>query len=599
MAVQTRRPGGTWSQVSSASSYAGVVANYASVLQAAQEEMSNLELENKVFAYKNGTLTYTELKSFLDNRLTSTTSGTQKELDLKELLVGIDTYENQKNRSIKKADLEAKYAKNGISAVERLSIERDLLQYYKEGTPEYSEQLSSIAVAQELAQQEEKNTQIAKLQAELSQGGLTTSDKISLYERAKSLTEKGSSEEAEYKQKVNELKEIKIEEDRDMEANRKYVELLQDMGGDGISNEENLKIVQELKSIYPEDSEQFLEYLKTETELRGEIAKEKGDGAGVSKEQKALAEVEYYALEKQIQKADERIQMGQNPMESLDQQLQLLQQQQELIDTYGNVAGEQNSGELMVRLRDIQALKNAVDTKQAVVIQTNSKSGGVPVQKIVPLSELGSYGELESIYGAFDNEGNPNPEAIEQKQIVTIVEDGVVKRVAINPDGTIEAVSDVFDSGGKKIGSAYTGEIFDYGKINQSNANVLRKQTPVAGDVLGASTSSLNYTPVPSSSSKSSSSKSSSSKSSSSSSKSTSTPTVSKTISTTGSKSGLSGGSSGGGAGGGGGSSKPSLTNPTKGKIPGTKDYGITEAVSSAAKKAKNTVKSILGNLFK
>ena len=202
----TRSSRGGWSSVVQRSDYGNVISNYAAALQQASVQQRAVDLETKVFNYKNGLLSYGDLKKYLDTALTKELPGSQKELDLRQTMTSAETYENTKNKNIERSKLEAKFASNGISASERVQIENDLLQFYKEGTPEYTEQLSTIATANELQRVEEKNVKVARIESKLSEGGLSSAEKISLYEDMRDSTDKGSVEYANTQSKINLLK---------------------------------------------------------------------------------------------------------------------------------------------------------------------------------------------------------------------------------------------------------------------------------------------------------------------------------------------------------------------------------------------------------
>lgn len=608
MSIQTRRSQGSWSNVRSYSTYSNVISNYAQALQQVQENQGNIELEKKVLEYKNGLANYSDVVSLVNSRLAQALPNSQKELDMRTILLGLEEYETTKNRDIKRAQLETKYAKGGISAQERLLIEKELLSSFKEGTPAYSEQLSTIAAATELSAQEQKNVKMAEIQTQLSEGGLTTDEEISLYEEGKNMAEPGTEEYAVLERKVNEAKVRKEQEEIEQKANEKYLELLDKFKDGGVTNEENLKITRELLDIYKPGTEEYTKTKEAEADLLGEIAKESaGSGkAGQRAEEEAKA-VEFSALEAKLENVQNKFDIGAISLEDyLAQQGAITEQQNAITESYPDILSPNVTGELQTRFQSIQELRNDIQTGNAVVIKTGSKEGGIQKQAIVPLSELSAYGQNYSILTpSYDAKGNMI-ENEEDGNVVTIVENGVEKQVLITKTGKLEELATSTRKGAdgkEELVFSRTGKVLEYGSKTQSTEPA-QPQSSTQGSVLGASTVNMSkptsVTKTSSSSSKDKSSNSSkttvtTSKPSSTASKVASTAsslknTVSQ-ISSAVSKSGPSAGAYG--------SSKILSQGIKPGNIKGTVDIGVTEAVSSAAKKAVSTVKNILGSLFK
>lgn len=599
MAYITRRSGGGWSRVSNASDYANVVSNYASVLAQAQQQKLATELESKVFNYKNGLITYDELKTFIQSRLTESLPGSQKELDLRQLMTSVEDYERNKQKDLKRSQLEATFSKNGISAAEKLQIEQSMLEYYKPGTTEYTEQVNVIAQAKELVSQEQKNVKLAELQGKLSEGGLTTDEQISLFKEAQSMTEKGSKEYADYGIKLADLGEQKRLEDMEKKKIQAVTELLDKFKGGGLTNEELLQINKVEQQYTDPNSEDFVKLKQAEADIIGAIA---GSGSGSSsKEAVNRGQVEFYRLEAKRAEIENAFKQGSLSMEDyINQMDSVLGAQEEAASYSESVGSDEQRGELLNRINSFLEQKNAVASGQAAVVV--DKNGNRMLRSAQEIMGNSSLKQSEKIY-EYDKDGN----LIEggEQEVVTLDEGGKPTKYLVGKNGTLERLNEQeVDIGGKTQTVAVKSQTASEVKFSKKTLDTSLQQS--SGEVLGATTSNVSAQPKASSSSKSSSSNKKSSSSSSkvssvspktvvdytnSIAKSVSTKSVAPLVKTAATSVAKSLGVTNNAYG----SNTILGAGVKKGNIPGTVDIGVTEAISSAAKKAA----SFLGNLFK
>lgn len=601
MAVLTRRPGGAWVSVGRATDYANVVANYASILKQAQQVQSDVELEGKVFQYKNGQLTYSDLKSYLNTRLTSELPGSQRELDLRKLLTEAGDFENKKNKDIERSKLEIKFAANGISAAERVQIENDLLQYFKEGTSEYTEQLSTIAAAKDLQRQEDRASKLANLEGKLSEGGLSTSEKIEIYEQAKGLTERGSKEYGDMQAKVGSLKQVQKEEEMAQKRNDLAVKLLDQYKEGGLENEELLAINKEMQRLAVPGSDDAVSLKEAEAKLLGAIADEARAGAGKGKkEQEDFAGIELQRLDAERQDLENKFEIGAIGQEEyMSQYNRILADQNDTLEGVpGANVGAEFQGELLNRVNELTQLNNAVKTGQAVVVKTAQNK-----QQIIPLSELGGYMETVTTAAAdaFDEGGNIDPSKFTEENVVRLVVNGKERTFVVNESGDLEQAREeefAVEGGGKQKVYVKTGVTMDTKPRETQKGFSTPTPTPSPVSSLGtnfssASTGGAITVPRPTSSGTTKKSSSTvSSKTSGTGATINFAPVAQKTISTiqnriSPSRSGQSG-------------IQVGPVKVTKGAF-GTPDFGITEklGIGTKLKAAASKVKSALSNIFK
>jgi len=390
------------------------------------------------------------------------------------------------------------------------------------------------------------------------------------------------------------------QEDIERKATAKYIEMLDKYKDGGVTDEENLEITREMLNIYEPGSDEFLEWKKAEAELLGSIAFDAKSGSG--KAQKALeeeAEVRYEVLQNEAINLQNKFDIGAiTPEEYFQRQLALADEQQGLVNEYGNLRGVDASGELQSRFQVLQQLNNDIQTGNAVVVRAKNKESGEEKQAIIPLSELGAYATDEDIFGAEGYAGIG--------KVVTIIENGVEKKVQLNEDGSLEELSPV-DTKSGKVAYEKTGNVLPYGKQTQTKAPAAVTQQQTAQQSPAQSTIGANIlkTAMPASSalgtvktSQPTSSSSKEKKTSSDDKKKTSTASkaadivksvVKNVTPTAKSYSALPT------------VAKIGSTTVKKGNIPGTLDFGITEKlkIGETVKKVVSSASSFIKNLFK
>lgn len=433
-------------------------------------------MKTKIFEYKNGSLTYDLLKQYLDGRIASAEKGSEMELNLRETLSEAENFDLNRRAKIRRAQLETQFAKNGISGAEKVAIEKEILQFFKEGSPEYSEQLSTIAAAQELARTEDNNAKVARLQASLSEGGLSTEDRIAVFKEMQRYTEKGSQEWADVQNEIGKLKEQRREEERQQERIMKESELYEKYGSGGITEEEALTITRELKAMYEPGSEEYLEYQKQEADILGQLAK---GGGGNDKDQAA---VEYFTYEKMIEDLKLQLQQGAVGLNDYYQKMEeLTNAQMELTNQYGvDLPGREKGGELKARYLGLQTLKNAINSNSAVIVDVDGKK--TPVAS----TDLAKYAVKANVM-------NENGELVEG-DIVTIVDDnGQSKNVLLTQDGKNVYLDDVSDTNarGEPISKDGTTVYRTLGSRLILNPDTV---TNKSGESTGTNTSTLSPT---------------------------------------------------------------------------------------------------------
>lgn len=278
MSVYTRGAGTGWSSISNPNTYGTVVGNYADYLGQVVQQQEQTELDRKIFDYQEGNISFDELNTFLDTRMEGVATGSAKELSLLEIRSSLNEFERQRKIRIKRANLQAKFAKDGISAAEALEIEQELLNEYKEGTPEYAEQQAIVEEAKQVSIQDEKNRRFLKLQSELSEDGLTSEEQLEVLEEMADLADKDSEEFFELREQAN-LLENRIEQEQQAEALlKRESELLDQYASGGITTEEALIINRELQSFFEPGTEEYNDLKRQEASLEESAARGSGSG---------------------------------------------------------------------------------------------------------------------------------------------------------------------------------------------------------------------------------------------------------------------------------------------------------------------------------
>lgn len=429
MAFVTRRAGGGWSSVSSPTDYRNVVSNYAAVLAQTLLAQKNTELESKVFSYRNGQLSYEDLKKYMNDRIAGELPGSQRELDLRQSLVQIDEYESKKNRDLVRSRMEAQFAKDGISAAERVQIENTLLSYFKEGTPEHTEQLAVIAKANELARQEANNRKVAKLESELSQGGTDTNDQIRIYKEMLKYAEKGSEDYSNIQSKINELGERRREEENQKKLFDLQVALVDRYKSGGLTDEEKLTINREMQKVADPNSPEYLDLKQNEADLLGSISK---SGSGGSSRD---AQVEFEKLQAEEAIAEDKFKKGGLSISAyLQEKERILNTANELINAQGKSATPEEIAGIQVATQQFLELKNSVNEGKVVAYKMggNKILGTLDQAKYYadtkPAAELGPDGE---VLGAATG-----------RKVVTIAgDDNIDKEFVVGDDGKFYEVT--------------------------------------------------------------------------------------------------------------------------------------------------------------
>ena len=438
MSYQTRSTGGGWVNVSGPVDYAGVVSSYAANFIQAQNEQRRVEMEGKILDYQNGNITYDQLKDYLTGVLGKSEPGTQQELDIRKTISEVDKYENNKNREIKRAQLEEKYAKNGLSAAERATIEKEMLKYYKKGTPEYSQQLATIAEAKELQRQEDKNIKLSELESRLSEGGLTPREQIQVFEEALRLTDRGTKEYLELQTKLNELRQ-------DDRKNQLMSSLLDQYASGGLTNDELLNINRQMQSLTERGTPEYIDLKQQEASLLGAGGSGGGAGGGgiggsgrgvagtTMDKNSAIATLE--SLDTQLQDLESRFQTGSMPVEEyLSQRSRIYAEKVDLLDGLGDLVNSDRTlsrykGELGVQAKAIGDQEKLYSEGKAVTLVDGKGN-----QAIVSLEEAPYYAEEFDI-------ANPDG-TTETAGVITVNINGETKKFQLTEDGKYELLQD-------------------------------------------------------------------------------------------------------------------------------------------------------------
>lgn len=445
MSIETRRSRSTWVSVSPAPDYGDVVATYASAFLAAQIAQEDTEIATKVFNYQQGLIGYDEVISFINGKIATQVPGSARELSLREQLLEVETYETDKNRRIERAKLEAKYYKDGISAEESRIIEEAMLTYYKEGSPEYYEQLANIEKAKDLEEQEADNKELAELESQLSEGGLTISEQIEIYEKAKDLSEEGSEEWFSYQSKISSLTE-------ENEKNTKLSDLLDQYVSGGLTTDEQLTINREMQALVERGTPEYNELKLQEGQLLGTQGGGAGDDylgtgyssaeAGATKNQ-TITELE--RIQTDLAALEEKFTSGLiTDTEYLGGRKGLVEEENKLYLGLGDLLATDRTlsrayGEFQSEMQDYQTQEQLYSTGEAVTLKDVTGRQG-----IVPIAEAANYAEEADVLGnQVDAEGNIISEnTLQRAPVITTNMDGFEKKFAVTEDNKFELLQD-------------------------------------------------------------------------------------------------------------------------------------------------------------
>jgi len=447
MSYQTRAPGGGWSTVNPLTTYSGVASSYRASIAAAVLAEKNTELESKVFDYKEGLLSFKELNDYLSETLSGEDSGSQRELELRKIMSAVQEFENDKNRSIDRSKAEAKFIKNGISASERRQIEEGLLASYKEGTPEYVEQLNIIAAAKELERVEENNARVARLEASLSEGGLTTSEELEVTKEMRDLTEPGSVERGQLDTKVALFENEVLREQKEAAKTERIIELIDETKAGGQTNEELLAINRDLQTFEEPGSSGMLALKQSEAELLGDIATA---SSGTSAGAKNFAAAQLAQIEAESERIENQFKTGLiTDRERAQAKSELLGEKESLIEGLGDAVLSDRT--LAKTAGALPSLRAELDT------ETEQRAAGNTITVINPRT-----GEREEVPNSFEflqqfaedtqlaqmqertdkqiKSGETLPLALEKDKVpvITVESEGQRFQAELRPDGTLE-----------------------------------------------------------------------------------------------------------------------------------------------------------------
>lgn len=147
MAGYTSKPrGGGLSRFAPAPSYSGVAARYAADFTAALNEEKKLELNAKILEYQNGSLSFKDLKSYMEGKISSEGKNTAWGQTLTSNLMSLSKSENEKQVSNKQTELLKKYGEGGLTNAEQLAINLEL-----QNVAEPNSEVAQKLIAQEVS----------------------------------------------------------------------------------------------------------------------------------------------------------------------------------------------------------------------------------------------------------------------------------------------------------------------------------------------------------------------------------------------------------------------------------------------------------------
>jgi len=180
MAVIISRPGGKSTTIKPSPTYEGVISRYGDVIRAALRDEEEALFRRTILQWREGQITWDELKSFLDLKIAEQAEDSLRRAELEEALV--DLTEENRSRQIesKRAELEAAVAEGGITARERYDIERELLDLENPGTDDYTRQQGNVIAAYEDAIDESIEVRRSELLNEFKEGGITLEEELQI-----------------------------------------------------------------------------------------------------------------------------------------------------------------------------------------------------------------------------------------------------------------------------------------------------------------------------------------------------------------------------------------------------------------------------------
>ena len=189
MAILTSRPGGRISRIRPASTYSGIVARYASQIQAAQEAKETADIAEQLLLYRAGSITFDELTANVNDLLKGIPAGTMRKVKAQEDLLDAADDEKKRIKAEQRAKLESartnltdKLVEQGINPSERLSIESALLKLETPGTEEYNRQQENVINSIENAESYKGEKRRAELMDQYKEGGITLEEELTIYQ---------------------------------------------------------------------------------------------------------------------------------------------------------------------------------------------------------------------------------------------------------------------------------------------------------------------------------------------------------------------------------------------------------------------------------
>lgn len=181
MAVIVSRPGGRRaSEIAPAPSYAGVVSKYASTIQAALQEEENARISQLVLDYQSGSLPWADFLTAFNAEIDKQPEGTSKRVDLEQTLFKLTEDHKTQEFNSKRSQLEAQYVDGGITATERYKIESELLSLLTPGTEDYNSQQNMVGKAYDNAIVEQIDKKRADLLNLYSPTGITNQERLKI-----------------------------------------------------------------------------------------------------------------------------------------------------------------------------------------------------------------------------------------------------------------------------------------------------------------------------------------------------------------------------------------------------------------------------------
>jgi hypothetical protein len=192
MAARTRSAGGSFTRISPAPLYGSVISRYADTIRLALQQEEQAELETKILAYQTGISPWESLKSYLEKKILAEEDGTMQKVKLQSKLVELAKEEETRKKNLERAKLEAQKADQGITPAERYDIEKKLLAFETPGTKEYVAQQAKVIDAYEAAQTQKVVQKRGELLKKYEAGGITDQEELLIVRELKTIADPDS-----------------------------------------------------------------------------------------------------------------------------------------------------------------------------------------------------------------------------------------------------------------------------------------------------------------------------------------------------------------------------------------------------------------------